>query len=914
MAVMKPCSSSSRILGGIAVRLPVFLLLLLFLSPVLLKSARADSAAFQSYAERDGVASDYISGVAFGSGNAVWIATPRGATFVQGKYWITYTSAHGLGNTWVNGVAVGKDGKAYFATNGGGLSVFDGSKRKTYSTSNSGIPGNYLTTVAVDGKGRVWVGTSGAGVGRLDGDQWTKFAVGSNYVNGLVLDASGNPWVATDDGAFFFDGKNWVRLTQATGLPTNRVKAVAVAPDGKIWFATENGITAYDGRRYKTYQATDGLEDNNVQAISVDSQNRVWAGTGSGLAMFDGTTWKSYTTADGLADNLVTSLAVDARGNVWVGTPHGLSVMGTTLAKVSALPVVLVHGWHGPDSDQLEDSEFRYIAQYMEEDGIQPFYASGISPQRTLFQNAATLREVIASVKAQTGATQVDLIAFSMGGLNARAYLESTLYQNDVRRAIILGTPQAGVRLWYSFLTREIEARPNEPSAIELTPEYADLFNRTHAPRATIPYDLLVGDARSQPGLELLKAFPPSDGLISEWSAHALTGPLVRRIVDSDVHAWNPAPVALNVGSYLYPDQTYDRFIRNALRDPDVRPLGFSATPVDPVAPRNITPMEVSQIRAGDTITRSVTIDANRGARFLARWNQGDMDLKLKAPDGTRYTPTAFRDAIYLKADIADLAAYSFARAQTGTWTLEMTRLDKGTQPLTVTSYVDLDTDVRLSAATDHAWYKPGVPVIIRATLSNRARGLDVRAQIEWLGDGHSPRGAPTEIRLLEEGAPGTYAETLTNLTNGGYYLLRITARGPGLARERQLIFSVSPPGTAHFTGDYKVHVEGGEGNYSALVLDAQVDASREGSYALAATLSGPQRQLVASLTAPLTLKQGVQTASVTIPGRDLRAIGVDGPYTVDLVLMDASWAAVQVDEALKAITTDGYHASDFQD
>ena len=103
-----------------------------------------------------------------------------------------------------------------------------------------------------------------------------------------------------------------------------------------------------------------------------------------------------------------------------------------------------MHGWHTADSDQIDDTEFRFIKNYMQQDGFSVFYAAGISPYHTLFQNAATLRDDIAQVRAQTGAPRVDILAFSMGGLNTRAYLESTYYQNDVRRAIILGTPQAG--------------------------------------------------------------------------------------------------------------------------------------------------------------------------------------------------------------------------------------------------------------------------------------------------------------------------------------------------------------------------------------------------------------------------------------------------------------------------------------
>ena len=885
------------------------LLALIFLLSSLLfsASARADSPAFQTYTQRDGLAADYITSIAFAPDNVVWIGTTRGATRVQDKYWITYTSANGLGNSCVTGIAIAADGKTYFATNGGGLALFDGANRKTYTTANSAIPSNYLTAVAVDKQGRVWVGTLGYGVARLENEQWAKYTFANNYINALVLDANGNPWFATSDGAFFSDGKMWMRMTQANGLASNRVNAIAVARDARVWFGTDEGATVFDGKTYRTYTKTDGLADNIVRAIAVDAQNRVWFGTMRGLSMFDGGKWKTYTRADGLAADEITALALDARGNVWAGTTHGLSIFGdTVLQRVTTLPVVLVHGWHTADSDQIDDTEFHYIRNYLERDGFQVFYAQGISPFKTLFQNAETLRDVIADAKTKTGAPRVDLLAFSMGGLNARAYLESTLYQNDVHRAIILGTPEAGVRMWYPLLTREIEDRPTEPSVIELTPEYAALFNRTHAPRATVPYDLLVGDARTQTGLDFLKIFPPSDGLIDVWSAHALAGSQVRRLTNADVHAWDPEPIPFNPTSYLYPDQTYTRFIRNALRDPDARPIGFATSSAEPTPSRNTTPLNVDTLRAGETITRAITLDANRATRFLARWDRGDVELKLRAPDGTRYVPDSFRDASYLKADIGDFIGYSITRALTGTWSVVATRLDKGAEPLLLTTYADLDADLRMDALTDRATYALGTTVTISATLSNKATNAEMRAKILWLGDGVSPRGSSIDVPLRAGGEPGTYATTLTDLARGGYYLVRVTARTANYARESQTIFAVSPK-TAAFTNETRARIEKG-----SLVIETGMNVTRVGAFALGATLRGSRGQLITSLTAPLTLKAGTQIASITIPGRDIRALGIDGPYTVELVLMDASWTAIQVDELPKALTTDAYRVTDF--
>jgi hypothetical protein len=382
--------------------------------------------------------------------------------------------------------------------------------------------------------------------------------------------------------------------------------------------------------------------------------------------------------------------------------------------------------------------------------------------------------------------------------------------------------------------------------------------------------------------------------------------------VDDDVHAWDPAPLPLNITSYLYPDQTYQGYIRNALRDPDTLPIGpKGAAPAPaPVTPRNITPFNVDALDSSESLTHTVPIDTNRAARFFAHWNAGDVDLKLRAPDGTNYTPKDSHGSTYLKADIGSFAGYAIPQAQPGNWSVVVTRLDHGTDPVTVTTYADLDADLQLNASTDHASYPLAAPVIISATLSDKTTAASVSAQIEWLGDGSSPRGSPIEIDLPER-APGTYTNTTMNLKRGGYYLVRVKATGAGLAREREMVFAVSPQ-TAAFAGPATVQVEGAPGHYSELVVDTQINAARAGAFALAATLRDPSGRVVVSLTEPITLTAGTLSASIAIPGRDLRARDIDGPYTIDLNLMDASWAAVSVDRQIHAATTDAYSATDF--
>ncbi len=57
---------------------------------------------------------------------------------------------------------------------------------------------------------------------------------------------------------------------------------------------------------------------------------------------------------------------------------------------------------------------------------------------------AGLLREKINQVKQITGASKVDIVAHSMGGLVTRSYAQSDDYQNDIDQVIFLGTPHKG--------------------------------------------------------------------------------------------------------------------------------------------------------------------------------------------------------------------------------------------------------------------------------------------------------------------------------------------------------------------------------------------------------------------------------------------------------------------------------------
>ena len=102
------------------------------------------------------------------------------------------------------------------------------------------------------------------------------------------------------------------------------------------------------------------------------------------------------------------------------------------------LPVLLLHGvgcnagvWSG-------------FSRHLAECGIRPVYALSYGPPLASIEHFADqLADRIAGIAAATGAAQVVLVAHSMGGLVARAYLRK-YGGTRVRRLITIGTPHHG--------------------------------------------------------------------------------------------------------------------------------------------------------------------------------------------------------------------------------------------------------------------------------------------------------------------------------------------------------------------------------------------------------------------------------------------------------------------------------------
>jgi triacylglycerol lipase len=119
-------------------------------------------------------------------------------------------------------------------------------------------------------------------------------------------------------------------------------------------------------------------------------------------------------------------------------------------------PILFVHGFTG------SSSAFNTMAARFQADGFHQLYGINYNSFQSNVTIASQIRNAVDSIKAQTGAAKVDIIAHSMGSLNTRYYLKNLGGQSSVDDWVSLGGPNHGtVWAWgCAFLTPCLQMTP----------------------------------------------------------------------------------------------------------------------------------------------------------------------------------------------------------------------------------------------------------------------------------------------------------------------------------------------------------------------------------------------------------------------------------------------------------------------
>ncbi|MCD6520304.1 MAG: hypothetical protein J7M05_10335 [Anaerolineae bacterium] len=855
------------------------------------------------FTSRDGLLRSAVRCLEPGSGTELFIGTAGGLDRWDGSHFISYTTLAGLPQGEISAICQA-NGRLWAGSWGGGLGCLRGDKWHAYSSRNSPLPGDWISDLASQGD-TLWIATYGDGLARLRGNTWQTFtrassALPSDWLTCLLPDEHGGLWIGTERAGlvYFFPRRSrWERYS----LPQPGVtKVTALALQGaRLWVGTPQGVAILHlpTGTWQVLTRGEGLPGDDVTALASNSAQEMWIVTTQGLARWRQGELTTFGSLEGFPSPIITALTFDSQGRLWVGTPKGLLAKGEVdRPQVERLPIVLVHGWRGPESDRLEDSEFWFLARWLAQDGFQAYYVTGISPKNTLQENAARLQQEISLACQQAGSKQAYLLAFSMGGLNARAYLESTLYQGKVRRAFILGTPHRGEHLWLPLLLWETLYWTEEPSAQELWPLHAELFNQGHLAPGDPPYTLIAGDARKSDLPTLFQQLPPSDGLVSTWSALGPESMQAERYLCQDVHAWGKETILLDIPTLLLPRTTYDAFIR---------PYLFGDKPTaSPLQNRVLPPQEMphtifrgGQISPGETLSLGpFAIEEGKRVHFYLRWHGPPLEMHLQTPSGETITPKKTEkrdDSEYLELGFADFASYVLTDTLAGPWQIIVSSSDEHSKASDYVAYASISSTLRLTLKTTSNWYPPGSPLVLTATLSTPLKEAFL-THVDATFFPPSRKPVTFTLRpIAKEGQNSLSYQGKLNLPQeSGYGVLFVRALGEikGKHFERQAEKIIGIKGNwAHLEAPYLLAGPSAK----EIHLGADIVAERAGACLCTFTLVNPSGREW-SIAHPCHLSPGLQRIRFTWP----RPRGFTGRLSLKRILLqDVQKAAILLDQ-----------------
>lgn len=278
---------------------------------------------------------NFINIIEWDESGRLWIATDgRGLTMFDGERWHNWQpETSEIRDDAIRGLAI-SNGKLYAGTFGsagsGGVNVFDieAERWTNFWPGESPLSGGGVGGIAIDSQGRVYFPTAVGILDIYDGENWEHIPMPlpAGYIlttsEGL-FDEDGNYWVgAGGRGLWKYNGSEWF----VYDVP-GHVNALAFDQDGRLWVGTSTGLVVRDLSKNWHLYTTEELPLGNgwVQDVTVDADGRVWIISANSLVMFNGQEYQSFPSEIVGATLWGDALAFDLQGNLWMEAGWGLA-------------------------------------------------------------------------------------------------------------------------------------------------------------------------------------------------------------------------------------------------------------------------------------------------------------------------------------------------------------------------------------------------------------------------------------------------------------------------------------------------------------------------------------------------------------------------------------------------------------
>ncbi len=281
---------------------------------------RFNGSEWVRFSTADGLPDSAITALAFDEDGRLWIATPKGICRYDDKGLVRLPEKDWLISGSIEDIIEDENGVMWFGTWNGGLSRFDGTRWRTYNTSD-GLDCDGVRLLDIDRSGNLLAGTYSK-LYRLTQDGFKP------CTEEMIEPAFQYSWFHTNKG-LIAAGDNWkITIYDLASGETFTIPYPSANTDifgekllfedrDTYWSASTEGLVKMDAG-VKTVFRTGGLPESAqlIRDAAVDSRNVKWFLSSSCLSRFDGRKWTWYQ-----LDSLLVSasnMVIDNEDRVWI--------------------------------------------------------------------------------------------------------------------------------------------------------------------------------------------------------------------------------------------------------------------------------------------------------------------------------------------------------------------------------------------------------------------------------------------------------------------------------------------------------------------------------------------------------------------------------------------------------------------
>lgn len=280
---------------------------------------------FNNIDNSKGLTHENIRYIAEDNEKNIWICTDgKGIFKFAGEAFVTYTTQSGMSSDLVMSLVEDTDRNLWIATYNKGVCKYNRTDFLCFDDTKY-LSNNTVWSCAIDADNNLWFGTS-MGLNKYDGKKFYTYTdddgLLSNKITALYADEDGL-WIGTQNGLNrYYKGMFTSHLNQ-NGVNADNIRNIFKSKDGVLWLASSNGLFAYNGKNFKQYKPFTDNTDNTVYSIKPALKQGLWIGTKSGLFYFYDEQFKQVIFSDEVSANNINFLLNDA-AYLWIGTNNGV--------------------------------------------------------------------------------------------------------------------------------------------------------------------------------------------------------------------------------------------------------------------------------------------------------------------------------------------------------------------------------------------------------------------------------------------------------------------------------------------------------------------------------------------------------------------------------------------------------------